>query len=777
MHEGQETIITLTMLKNETEERVETLLKRIRMDEERKISPSNLTVHLPQLSLSTFDGDPRKWRQFWNSFDATIHSQTIPEIQKLNYLHSSLKRNALQAVSRYEIAPENYETIRRLLKTKYGDSSTISTILYKELQAIRGNEKNWMAIIENVERVLCQLEALGDNLEHLSIETTMENKLPSWVLNKIYAQKKLDRPWSILKLLVNLKTAIKVKHVKRPKDASTAKLQITVPYVEKEAYQLQTTWRIQEIKNRVQLNVRTTDKGIITLRADVIEHLTNKLQVVEVPREPRFNDLTNYWEKPDTLIGADYFFKFINLQDIKELHSGHTRGSGDINELCKHNGYSAEIIYSVNVNLNSELKKFWKLEMIGIHESPLADDDDRAIKHFEQTITSLKQMGDINNNYGLCIGRLENLVKRLQLRSLLHLYDTIIKDQLQIGIIEEVPPNDEAGIIHYLPHHEVLTPSKTTTKLRIVYDASARQKGLKSLNEVLYRGPVILPHLVGVLLRFRSMKIVITADIEKAFLQIGLQEDERNCTRFLWLKDINKEVSSENLNCYRFQRVPFGVVSSPFLLAPTLNHHLENCRSELAEEIRRNLYVDNITISANGTQDALYKYEQMKKIFKEASMNVREFLSNNKFNKQISRNDLNQTKKENFLGLNWNHQGDHINVTLKPWKGKVWTKRSILQFIASQYDPLGFIVPVLIRFKLFIQDLWREEISWDQPLNEANKQKWRKLISEWPTKVTKFFKSDRISHIYGCFQNGLFCCCLHTDNSTGRMVKVILDLS
>ena len=74
-------------------------------------------------------------------------------------------------------------------------------------------------------------------------------------------------------------------------------------------------------------------------------------------------------------------------------------------------------------------------------------------------------------------------------------------------------------LLVYLPHHPVVTPSKVTTKIRIVYDASAKlQVGESSLNECLYRGPVILPDLCGLLFRFRLQCIVVLADIEKAFL-------------------------------------------------------------------------------------------------------------------------------------------------------------------------------------------------------------------------------------------------------------------
>ena len=44
----------------------------------------------------------------------------------------------------------------------------------------------------------------------------------------------------------------------------------------------------------------------------------------------------------------------------------------------------------------------------------------------------------------------------------------------------------------------------------------------------------------GILLRFRVYPITILADIEKAFLQIGVQEHDRDVTRFLWYTDPTK---------------------------------------------------------------------------------------------------------------------------------------------------------------------------------------------------------------------------------------------
>ena len=116
----------------------------------------------------------------------------------------------------------------------------------------------------------------------------------------------------------------------------------------------------------------------------------------------------------------------------------------------------------------------------------------------------------------------------------------------------------------------MVKPSRCTTKVRMVYDASAKsRKNVKCLNDCLYRGPITLPDLCGVLLRLCTYLIVILTDAEKAFLQIGIQRQERDVKRFLWFCNCNQPEKVEDI--YRFCRVLFGIVSRPFLLEGTLN--------------------------------------------------------------------------------------------------------------------------------------------------------------------------------------------------------------
>ncbi|XP_053376544.1 uncharacterized protein LOC128547565 [Mercenaria mercenaria] len=224
------------------------------------------------------------------------------------------------------------------------------------------------------------------------------------------------------------------------------------------------------------------------------------------------------------------------------------------------------------------LEDFWNIESLGITYTYDKPDDQAAMTHFRETLQFENdryqvtwhwrdEFPDLPENRGLAKGRLKSLVCKLAKQpELLKRYDDVIKDQLEKGIIEKVDRELSDELRHYILHHVVIKPEKSTTKMRIVYDASAKtRKEYKSLNECLYRSPVLLRNLCGILMRFRLHKIGLVSDIEKAFLQVGLQKSERDVTRFLWVKDLENPVVVENkIEEYRFCRVSFGIISSPF---------------------------------------------------------------------------------------------------------------------------------------------------------------------------------------------------------------------
>ena len=83
----------------------------------------------------------------------------------------------------------------------------------------------------------------------------------------------------------------------------------------------------------------------------------------------------------------------------------------------------------------------------------------------------------ISDNYALYESRLYSIIKRLKRDPVtLQEYDSILKKQESEGIIEESPEKFKpAGTVHYLPHHPVIRTDKSTSRVRIVYDASAKR--------------------------------------------------------------------------------------------------------------------------------------------------------------------------------------------------------------------------------------------------------------------------------------------------------------
>ena len=130
--------------------------------------------------------------------------------------------------------------------------------------------------------------------------------------------------------------------------------------------------------------------------------------------------------------------------------------------------------------------------------------------------------------------RLSALRNRLEKRELTEHYDAVIKEQIEQGIVEEAPKQAK-GIDFYIPHKEVIRENAATTKLRVVYDASAKPSPQdSSLNDCLHPGPPLQNKMWKVLVRQRTYPVTLTGDIMKAFLQIRIREAERDVLRFPW---------------------------------------------------------------------------------------------------------------------------------------------------------------------------------------------------------------------------------------------------
>ena len=259
----------------------------------------------------------------------------------------------------------------------------------------------------------------------------------------------------------------------------------------------------------------------------------------------------------------------------------------------------------------------------------------------------------------------------------------------------------------------------------------------------------MLNDLTGILLRFCLHQYGITADIEKAFLHVNLDEADRDAIRFYWLS--NADDPESEFIVYRFKSVMFGATSSPFILNATLNKHLTQCTDQVSIDMLRNLYVDDLASGVSDDGSAVNYYQDARNTMSPVGFNFRSWSSNSPGLQHLAAKDqvLDTSPAKKVLGILWNITSDTLGSSYKQATSipPLSTKREVLQETAKVFDPLGLLQPVTVAAKILIQELWQEGIDWDKPLPPSLDQKWCVLAKEIgdATKLVfprRYFTSD-----------------------------------
>ena len=398
----------------------------------------------------------------------------------------------------------------------------------------------------------------------------------------------------------------------------------------------------------------------------------------------------------------------------------------------------------------ADYEQLCNLDVLGLEDSPESDQGSVYGEFIEQLDRSeegwyesglLWKPGHgrlLTNEHG-SIARLEGLVRKLQREpGMIDKYDEIIQEQLKEGIVERVVEEPHERVF-YIPHKPVKRETSTTTKLRIVFDASAKpSEESPSFNECLETGPPLQNLLWNVLVRNRVKPVALTADIKQAFLQVRIRAEDRDVLRFHWIK--NKDPST--VEVLRFTRALFGLVQSPFLLAGTLRLHLQSLRARYpveVEEILKSLYVDDIISGASTTAEAQGLKKTIASVFAEAKFTMHKWNSNDP--QLESENVVPVDEQQSYakqqlgvkegetktLGLPWNKREDLIAVTF-PEEPVDVTKRGILRFLAAVYDPLGIASPIMLIGKLLYRKVCESRLPWDEKVSDRMGQEWLKFV-------------------------------------------------
>ncbi|XP_064470123.1 uncharacterized protein LOC135384870 [Ornithodoros turicata] len=418
----------------------------------------------------------------------------------------------------------------------------------------------------------------------------------------------------------------------------------------------------------------------------------------------------------------------------------------------------------VCVDPDDVLEKFWKLESIGIadvttnnneHDTAVLEEFQRNIRYvdgrYEVALPWKPRTEELEDNFEEANRRLRGLTRRLLQNDCLTKYDEVIRSYLENGHAEKANEDTAlTGLHYYMPHRAVVRSESTTTKIRVVFDASSHASGATSLNDHLEKGPKLGADLVPVLLRFRLHRIAITADIRNAFLQIGIREKDRDALRFLWFNHApTLDDPQPEVECWRMTRVPFGTSASPFLLTATLQHHLrsvEGSNKDLAQALINSFYVDDLLVGVANVLEGKHLVQKAEDIFQRAGMKLSKWASNSaELQTMFLQSDTGgasegksfvDTAHTKVLGVMWDRSSDRLSFSAHHLLDVIAdmkdSKRSILQASARLFDPLGYLSPYTIRVKMLFQELWKAKIDWDSKLPEEISKTWNLWLKELP---------------------------------------------
>ncbi|GFX07302.1 integrase catalytic domain-containing protein [Trichonephila clavipes] len=238
------------------------------------------------------------------------------------------------------------------------------------------------------------------------------------------------------------------------------------------------------------------------------------------------------------LIGADFAGRLLTgeIKQITEnLVAIHTRLGWTLMGESGENTRRCETLLSLHVS-DLDISELWRLDTIGIKDlgenQSKRELEEAAKLHFLENVKRdhegrymvnlpwIKDQPPLTSCRKIAEKRLANCVKSLEKVGKLSDYEEVFNEWENEDIIEKVESHQEIDEEHYLPHRPVFKEN-STTKVRPVFDGSAKEKNSPSINDCLEKGPNLIELIPSLINRFRFGKFGVIADIKKAFLQIG----------------------------------------------------------------------------------------------------------------------------------------------------------------------------------------------------------------------------------------------------------------
>ena len=240
-------------------------------------------------------------------------------------------------------------------------------------------------------------------------------------------------------------------------------------------------------------------------------------------------------------------------------------------------------------------------------------------------------------------------------------YVNFMREYEELGHIREITSTEaEQSKAYYIPHHAVLSKNSTTTKLRVVFDASSKTDSGVSLNDISVVGPKVQSDLISILIRFRTHTFVMITDIEKMYRQINIHPTQQNLQLILW-----RDTPDNPVKTYKLSTVTYGTASAPYLATRTLKQLALDEKRHLpaaSRVIMEDCYVDDVLAGVKTIEEGIQLQQDVTEITRLGGFHLRKWGANNPdILSNVPRDDIlhdcieiDEETTVKTLGLMWN---------------------------------------------------------------------------------------------------------------------------
>lgn len=509
------------------------------------------------------------------------------------------------------------------------------------------------------------------------------------------------------------------------------------------------------------ISIHSLNKGY-TLKANclIIPRITSKLPARKISTENWVipdninlaDPLFSHPEEVEILLGANYFWDVLlpgrvhlgpNMPILHNTKFGWILSGPLPFVTSRQESFFCKT--ATEQNINESLQRFWEIEHI-LETKPFSQDEQACESHFQKTVTkdsvgrfivSIPFKEDpetLGESLEQAKGRFYNLERKLEANpSLRGMYISFMREYEDSNHMTPVGPPNPSQKAYFLPHHGVLREQNITTKLRVVFDGSARTSNGISLNELQLVGPVVQPDILSILLRFRSHIYAFSSDIQSMYRQILVDKDQRRFQKIIWRYSPDKPLQSYELNT-----VTYGTASAPFLATRCLKQIGEECALSqplVSKVILNSFYVDDCLSGSDDFVQARDMCASLQKVLSSSGFPLRKWLANDPailsgINAFTLHPDLHTFGAQSkTLGLVWSSSSDELLFSTSLSPSIQISKRSILSEVSQIFDPLGLVCPCLMKAKFLLQSLWLSKLSWDDEVPVFICEEWTTIRS------------------------------------------------